>query len=57
MKLQQEVAICITTRLHSFESACLFLSFKHICDWIYRNCSKSHIGSYEIIDFKDFKTL
>jgi len=24
----------------------------HICDWIYENCSKSHIGSYEIIDFK-----
>ena len=29
----------------------------HICDWIYRNRSKSHIGSYEIIDFKDFKAL
>jgi len=24
-----------------------------ICDWIYGNRSKSHIGSYEIIDFKD----
>ena len=28
-----------------------------ICDWIYRNRSKSHIGSYEIIDLKDFETL
>ena len=28
-----------------------------ICDLIYRNRSKSHIGSYEIIDFKDFNTL
>jgi len=27
------------------------------CDLIYRNRSKSHIGSYEIIDFKDFNTL
>jgi len=26
-------------------------------DWIYGNRSKSHIGSYEIIDFKDFNTL
>ena len=25
------------------------------CDWIYGNRSKSHIGSYEIIDFKNFK--
>ena len=25
------------------------------CDWIYGNRSKSHIGSYEMIDFKDFK--
>ena len=25
------------------------------CDWIYRNRSKSHIGSYEMIDFKGFK--
>ena len=24
----------------------------NICDWIYGNRSKSHIGSYEIIDFK-----
>ena len=29
----------------------------NICDWIYGNRSKSHIGSYEIIDFKDFNTL
>jgi len=28
-----------------------------ICDWIYGNRSKSHIGSYEIINFKDFKAL
>ena len=28
-----------------------------ICDWIYGNHSKSHIGSYEIIDFKDFNAL
>jgi len=28
-----------------------------ICDWIYKNCSKLRIGSYEIIDFKDFKVL
>ena len=27
------------------------------CDWIYGNHSKLHIGSYEIIDFKDFKAL
>ena len=27
------------------------------CDWIYGNCSKSHIGSYEKIDFEDFNTL
>jgi len=27
------------------------------CNWIYGNRSKSHIGSYEIIDFKDFNTL
>ena len=32
-------------------------SVNHICDWIYGNRSKSHIGSYEIIDFKDFNTL
>ena len=25
-----------------------------ICDWIYGNRSKSHIGSYEIINFKDY---
>jgi len=29
----------------------------NICDWIYENRSKSHIGSYDIIDFKDFNTL
>jgi len=28
-----------------------------ICDWIYGNRSKLHIGSYDIIDFKDFDTL
>ena len=28
--------------------------FTSICDWIYGNHSKSHIGSYEIIDFKDY---
>ena len=27
------------------------------CDWIYGNRSKSHIGSYEIIDFEDFNIL
>ena len=27
------------------------------CDWIYGNRSKSHIGNYEIIDFKDFNAL
>ena len=26
----------------------------HKCDWIYRNHSKSHIESYEIIDSKDY---
>ena len=26
-------------------------------DWIQGNRSKSHIGSYKIIDFKDFKAL
>jgi len=26
-----------------------------ICDWIYRNRSKLHIGSYEKINFKDLK--
>ena len=25
-----------------------------ICDWIYGDRSKSHIRSYEIIDFKDY---
>ena len=30
---------------------------KHMCDWIYGNRFKLHIGSYEIIDFKDFNTL
>ena len=29
----------------------------HICDWIYGNRSKLHIGSYKTIDFKDFKTI
>jgi len=29
----------------------------NICDWIYVNCFKLHIESYEIINFKDFKTL
>jgi len=33
------------------------LLFLLICGWIYGNCSKWHIESYEIIDFKDFKTL
>ena len=28
-----------------------------MCDCIYGNRSKSHMGSYEIIDFTDFKTL
>jgi len=28
-----------------------------ICDWIYGNRSKSDIGSYEIIDFKDLNAL
>ena len=28
-----------------------------ICDWIYGNRSKSHIGSYKMIDFKDSKAL
>ena len=31
--------------------------FISIFDWIYGNRSKSHIGSNEIIDFKDFNTL
>ena len=36
----------------------LYLCAKsHKCDLIYRNRSKSHIGSYEMIDFKDFDTL
>ena len=26
-----------------------YLGFYYICDWIYGNCFKSHIGSYEII--------
>ena len=29
----------------------------YICDWIYGNCFKLHIGSYEIIDSKGFKAL
>ena len=33
------------------------IQFESKCDWIYGNRSKSHIGSYEIIDFKDFNTL
>ena len=39
---------------------CCIMNFRfkdEICDWIYGNHSKSHIGSYEIINFKDFKTL
>ena len=28
-----------------------------ICDWIYGNRSKSHIGSYKIINFKEFKAV
>jgi len=28
-----------------------------LCYWIYGSLSKSHIGSYKIIDFKDFKAL
>jgi len=27
------------------------------CDWIYGNRSKLYIGSYEIIDFNEFKAL
>ena len=30
---------------------------RYNCDWIYGNRSKLHIGSYEIINFKDFKAL
>jgi len=32
-------------------------SVKTKCGWIYGNRSKLHIGSYEIIDFKDFNAL
>ena len=35
----------------------LFFLMTYIYDWIYGNRSKLHIGSYEIIDFKDFNTL
>ena len=38
----------------------IHLSFtvqKVIFDWIYVNHSKLHIGSYDIINFKDFKAL
>ena len=27
------------------------------CDWIYGNQSKSHIGGYDLINFKDFNAL
>ena len=44
-----------TKQLHMFQRK---FHVPHInCDWIYGNRSKSHIGSYEIIDFKDFNTL
>ena len=43
-KIPNNVLICL-----------LFVTYN--CDWIYGNRSKSHIGSYKIIDFKDFKTL
>ena len=38
------------------DSICMALQMIK-CDWIYGNRSKSHIGSYEIIDSKDFNTL
>jgi len=38
--------------VHSLTTNLLILP---ICDWIYGNHSKLHIGSYEIISFKDFK--
>ena len=41
----------------SVKCVCLISVAGPICDWIYRNRSKSHIGSYEIINFKDFKAL
>ena len=31
--------------------------YYHKCDWIYKNRSKSHITSYEIINFKDYIAL
>jgi len=43
---------CIYIQLYTFQISKL----KAICDWIYGNQSESHIGSYEIIDFKDFNT-
>jgi len=30
---------------------------EYICDWIYGNRSKSHIGNYKKIDFKDVNAL
>jgi len=49
--LAHEMDVC-KVRIRSYHHA-----NKQICDWIYGNRSKSHIGSYEIIDFKDFNTL
>ena len=39
-----------------YSKLCRTQTVSIICD-IYGNHSKSHIGSYEIIDFKDFKAL
>ena len=50
------VALLVILRL-AFFTAKIFLLLILICDWIYGNCFKSHIRSYKIIDFKDFKAL
>ena len=54
-----QVKLCtypnFTRNQHKIQLNCLKIFA--ICDWIYGNCSKLHIGSYEKIDFKDFKTL
>jgi len=46
--------------LHSQASKKIDLYSNHIenkCDWICGNHSKSHIGNYKIINFKDLKAL
>ena len=46
-----------STESRHFSGTAVAKGEKANCDWIYGNQSKSHIRSYEIIDFKDFNAL